>query len=372
MQGNEACVKAALDSGLGFFAGYPITPATEIAEILSTELPRKGGVFAQMEDEISCMGAVIGASLAGAKAMTATSGPGFSLMQEHIGYAVMAEVPCVIVCVQRGGPSTGLSTLTAQGDVMQSRWGTHGDHPIIVLAPATVEETYLLTVEAFNLAERFRNPVILLSDAVVGHLRERVQLPAPEELRLVNRVRATGPAKDYKPYQPLENGVPPMGVLGDGYRYYISGTYRDETGATVAVDTVAASRIIRRINDKVNCHTDEIDRIETYKMDGAKIAVVCHGSATRSAKQAVDYARSRGIEAGLVRPISLWPFPERKIQEALAHVDHVIVAEMNLGQIYYEIERVLKGNAQLEFIGVVGGRMITPEEILTKISEVKK
>ncbi len=371
MQGNEAVAEGALVAGARFFAGYPITPSTEIAEILAERLPRAGGFFIQMEDEIASMAAVIGASLAGLKSLTATSGPGFSLKQENLGFAVIAEVPCVVVNVQRFGPSTGIPTAPAQGDVMQSRWGTHGDHPVIALCPSSVQESFTLTVQAFNLAERFRTPVILLTDEVIGHLRERVVLPAAGEIAVVERKRPPAGLKNYLPYQADEDGVPPMADFGSGYRFHVTGLVHDESGAPSTKPEVA-ERLIKRLNDKIANHLDEILMSESYMLEDAEIAVVAYGAVARSAKRAVYEARQKGIKAGLFRPITVWPFPQDAVRELAGRVKAFLVTEMNLGQLVLEVERAAAGRTRVSGLHKVSGELITPSEILGAVSSLKE
>ena len=370
VQGNEACVKGALAVGCNFYGGYPITPSSEIAEHMVRRLPEVGGVFIQMEDEIASLAAVVGASLAGSKAMTATSGPGFSLMQEHIGFATMAEVPCVIVNVMRGGPSTGMPTAPSQGDVMQARWGTHGDHPAIVLAPSSVGEVFDLTVRAFNLAERFRTPVILLYDEIIGHTRESVVLP--DSVTVVDRVRPGAATEDFWPKKAAPDGVPDMANFGDGYRFHVTGLAHDMRGFPTD-DSSVAEALISRLQNKIEGHTDEIIEVETHMMDDAEIAIFAYGIVGRSAKEAVDRARADGIKAGLVRPLTLWPFPSAQVAEAAQRVDTIVVAEMNLGQLIGEVERAAGGEADIVGHLRVDGEPITPTvlgEVLAKLAGV--
>jgi 2-oxoglutarate ferredoxin oxidoreductase subunit alpha len=367
--GNEACAEGALAAGLRFFAGYPITPSSEIAEILSERLPEAGGSFIQMEDEIAAMGAIIGASLTGAKSMTATSGPGFSLKQENIGYAAMAEVPCVIVNVQRGGPSTGLPTLPAQGDVMQARWGTHGDHPIIVLTPNSVRETFELTVRAFNLSERFRVPVILLLDEIIGHVNEKVILPEPGEIEVFVRMRPNVPPEKFLPYQHTESDVPPMVSFGEGYRYHVTGLSHDQTGFPTN-NPVEIDRLNRRLHNKIENHIDEISEVKEDFMEDAEIGVFAFGSTARSARQAIIMARKMGIKAGLQRPLVIWPFPEKQVQAMADRVHHIIVPELNLGQIAHEVEWASCRRKPIIKINRVDGEPISPQQILDKIVAV--
>jgi 2-oxoglutarate ferredoxin oxidoreductase subunit alpha len=371
LQGNEACADAAIAAGCRFFAGYPISPSSEIAEYMSTLLPRAGGRFIQMEDEIAAMGAVLGAAMTGAKAMTATSGPGYSLKQENIGYAIMAEIPCVIVNVMRGGPSTGLPTSPAQADVMQARWGTHGDHPAVALAPASVREVYEETIRAFNIAERYRIPVTLLVDEIIAHMRERVVVPDPSQVVLWERPRPTVPPEQYLPFGDTPSGVPPMADFGTGYRYHVTGLYHDARGLprdTPEVVDAALHRLIR----KIELGTPEIQKYEEEGLLGATIGVVAYGSSARSAKAAIRVARERGLQVGLLRPMTLWPFPEAAVRSLGEQVQHIIVPEMNLGQLVLEVERVVAGRCAVHRVNRVTGEPIPPDEILAKIDEVAK
>ncbi|GAW91931.1 2-oxoacid:acceptor oxidoreductase subunit alpha [Calderihabitans maritimus] len=369
MQGNEACAEGALAAGVRFFAGYPITPSTEIAEIMARKLPPLGGKFIQMEDEIASMAAVIGASLTGLKAMTATSGPGFSLKQENIGYAAMAEVPCVIINVQRSGPSTGIPTAPSQGDVMQSRWGTHGDHPVIVLAPASVSEAFDLTVTAVNMSEKYRVPVIVLMDEVVGHMRERVVLPSPEEISIVERKRPAVPPERYLPYQPDSDGVPAMADFGTGYRYHVTGLLHGEDGFPTTNSQVA-EKVLNRLHEKIYNHTDEICMVEEYCLEDAEVVIVAYGSVARSAKRSIKEAREAGLAAGILRLATLWPFPEQKVREVASRAKTILVPELNMGQIKLEVERVVKNSAKVVGLSRVDGELITPLEILKCLKEV--
>lgn len=367
--GNEACAEGALAAGLRFFAGYPITPSSEIAEILAERLPEEGGYFIQMEDEIGAMGAIIGASLAGAKSMTATSGPGFSLKQENIGYAAMAEVPCVIVNVQRGGPSTGLPTLPAQGDVMQARWGTHGDHPIIVLTPNSVRETFELTIRAFNLSERYRVPVILLLDEIIGHVNEKVVLPEPGEYEVHQRKKPDVPPEKFLPYEHTESDVPPMVSFGEGYRYHVTGLSHDQTGFPTN-NSVEIDRLIRRLNRKIENHRHEIIEVREDLLEDAEVGVFAFGSTSRSARQAILLARKQGLKAGLLRPRVIWPFPEEQVCAMAERVHHIIVPELNLGQTAHEVEWATGRKKPIVKINRVDGEPISPQQILDKIVEV--
>jgi len=369
LQGNEACVKGAMLAGCRFYAGYPITPATEIMEVMARDLPKAGGVFIQMEDEISSLGAVIGASLTGAKSMTATSGPGFSLMQEHIGFACMAEVPCVIVNVMRGGPSTGLPTQPSQGDVMQSRWGTHGDHPIIVLAPSSVYEFFELTVEAFNLSERYRTPVIILVDEIVAHMREGVVLPVEGDIEIEERPRPSVPPEWYIPYGDPGTGVPPMSAFGDGYRYHVTGLYHDVRGyPTTRGDEVEP--LIQRLFSKISRDFDRLQWFDSFHTKNALITVIAYGCVARAAHQAVKEARGKGLEVGLIKLKVLWPFMRRTITKVLDNSRKVLVPEMNIGQISREVKRVNQGRCEVVTLNKVDGTPINPPEILKVLDEM--
>lgn len=365
VQGNEACALGALAAGCRFYGGYPITPSSEIAEHMVRLLPGVGGVFVQMEDEIASLAAVIGASLAGSKAMTATSGPGFSLMQEHIGYAAMTEVPCVVVDVMRGGPSTGLPTSPSQGDVMQARWGTHGDHPAIVLAPSSVGEVFDLTVRAFNLAERFRTPVIVIYDEVIGHTRESVVLPAAVEVE--ERIRPDGDPAEFWPKAAGAADVPPLPAFGDGYRFHVTGLTHDERGFPTTESDLAET-LIKRIHRKIETRTEEIIEAESFMMEGADVAIFAYGIVGRSAREAVVQARAAGVKVGLIRPTTLWPFPSARVAEVAKQVDTVIVAEMNLGQLIGEVERAVAGDAEVVGHLRADGEPITPVELLTLVT----
>jgi 2-oxoglutarate ferredoxin oxidoreductase subunit alpha len=369
MQGDQACAEGAIAAGCRFFAGYPITPATEIAEVMARRLPQVGGVFIQMEDEIASMSAVIGAAVGGAKAMTATSGPGFSLMQENIGYAAMAEIPCVIVDVQRVGPSTGQPTRPSQGDIMQARWGTHGDHPIIALCPASVRETFDLTVTAFNFAERYRTPVLLMMDEVIGHMREGIELPANETIERVEREKTLVPPEWYKPFENLPSDVPPLVPFGEGYRYHVTGLHHDERGyPTERPDEV--NLWLERVNRKIE---RSLSHILLVKQDGVREAdtlVISYGATARSARHAVEMARQRGRRVGFMQLQTLWPFPEEIVEEATGRIHRVVVPEMNLGQIALEVERIA-GRSKVRRVNRADGEMIHPDDILSAIEGMR-
>ena len=369
LQGNEACVKGAIMAGCRFFAGYPITPATEVMEIMAQELPKAGGVFIQMEDEIASLGAVIGASLAGTKSMTATSGPGFSLMQENIGFACMAEVPCVIADVMRAGPSTGLPTQPSQSDVMQARWGTHGDHPTIALAPSSVYEFLELTIQAFNLSERYRTPVIVLVDEVVAHMREGVVLPAKKDIEVEERPQPTVPPEWFIPYGDPGTGVPPMPPFGEGYRYHVTGLYHDVRGyPTTRQDEVEP--LIRRLFSKISKDFNRLQWFDSFYTEDARITVIAYGCVARAALRAVKEAREKELKVGLIKLKLLWPFMRRTITEVLENSQKVLVPEMNIGQISREVKRVNQGRCEVVTINKVNGTLIAPREILKTLEEM--
>jgi len=371
LQGNEVCVEAALYAGLEFFAGYPITPSTEIAELLSRRLPRQGGKFIQMEDEIASMCAIIGASLTGCKVLTATSGPGFSLMQEALGYAVMAEIPCVIVNVQRGGPSTGLPTHISQGDVNQARWGTHGDHAIIALTASNHQDVFAMTVEAFNLAETYRTPVVLLFDEVVGHMREGVVLPAKDEIPLVDRLRTSvKKGVDYHPYLPREDGRLPMSDFGGEHRYNVTGLYHDMWGFPSEKPKVIHG-LLRHLVDKIENNIDAIAHYKTYYLDDARTVLISYGATARSALHVVESQRRKGQKFGLLELQTLWPFPYDVIREACSEAQYVIVVEMNLGQIYREVRYAVGDPDKVFLANRIDGVFITPTDIRQALRLIK-
>jgi 2-oxoglutarate ferredoxin oxidoreductase subunit alpha len=363
VQGNEACVRGALYAGLRFFAGYPITPSTEVAEHLAEQLPRVGGKFIQMEDEIASMCAVCGASLAGSKAMTATSGPGFSLKQEAIGYAVMAEIPCVVVNVQRGGPSTGLATKVAQGDVNQARWGTHGDHSIIVLTASSIQDVFQITVEAFNMAETYRTPVILLFDEVVGHMREKLVIPAPGELPVVERLHTEVQAGvNYYPYLPREDGRLPMSDFGGVHRYNVTGLYHDIWGFPTE-NPEQVSKLVYHLVDKIENRAHLLARWKEYYLDDAEHIIISYGSSARSARHLVETRRSKGDRIGLLELQTLWPFPAQLVREKTAHARNIFVAEMNMGQITTQVKQVVQRPDRVFLVNRMDGLMLNPTDI---------
>ena len=370
VMGNTACMRGALYAGMRFYAGYPITPSTEIAEGCARELPRLGGHFIQMEDEIGSISAVIGAAVAGTKAMTATSGPGYSLMQENIGYAYMIEAPCVIVNVQRGGPSTGLPTKASQADTMQVRWGTHGDYTAIAVAPSTVADTFTETVRAFNLAERFRTPVTILMDEVIGHMQEMVSFPGPGECEVVNRTRPTCLPSAYLAYGPTKNCVNPMPSYGEGYRWYATGLTHDAHGfPTDKSDEIVGK--LDKLRNKIDLYEEEICRVRAEYMDDAEIAIVSYGSVSRTAMQVVKLAREAGVKVGFIQLQTVWPFPLRQLRDLLSDVSHIIVAELNMGQIVGEVERVAPANGRVHSLLRYDGDIFTPMQFLRKIEEVR-
>ncbi len=363
IQGNEACVEGALYAGVEFFAGYPITPSSEIMEHLARRLPRRGGKFIQMEDEIASMCAIIGASLTGRKVLTATSGPGFSLMQEALGYAVMAEIPCVIVNVQRGGPSTGLPTQISQGDVNQARWGTHGDHAIIALTASNHQDVFAMTVEAFNMAETYRTPVVLLFDEVVGHMRERMVLPEPGQIPLVERLRTSVPeGVDYHPYLPREDGRLPMSDFGGVHRYNVTGLYHDMWGFPSDNPKVVHG-LIRHLVDKIENNVDSIARYKAYYLEDARTVMVSYGATARSALHVVESQRRKGQKFGLLELQTLWPFPYDIVGEACGRAKQVLVVEMNMGHICAEVKRALTNAGNVFLINRLDGVFISPTDI---------
>ena len=369
LQGNEAMVEGAIAAGCRFFAGYPITPASEISERMSYRLPQVDGTFIQMEDEISSLGAVIGASLAGVKSMTATSGPGFSLMQENLGYACMTETPCVIVNVMRGGPSTGLPTSPAQGDVMQARWGTHGDHSIIVLSVASVSECFSIIVTAFNLSEKYRVPVVVLSDEVVAHSRETLTIPSADSIEIVDRIAPNVPPEWYKPYEDNSRGVPPMSSMGDGYRHHVTGLVHDADGfPTDKPDEIEA--FTKRQFRKITNGFFEIQITKKLYLEDAEIVVIAYGSVARSARHAIAMARLQGIKAGLIQLVTLFPFPKNTVVNVMRRCKAVLVPEMNMGQISREVKRVNPGSAEVFKYNRIDGQLITPGEIFAEIQKI--
>ncbi len=368
MTGDVACAEGALAAGCRFFGGYPITPATEIAEHISGRLPEVGGTFIQMEDEIAAMASIVGASCAGVKSMTATSGPGLSLMLENIGLAICTETPCVVVNVQRAGPSTGLPTQGAQGDMMQARWGSHGHYEIIALSPSSPQELFYQTIEAFNLSETYRVPVLIMTDEMIGHLSERVVIPEAKAIKTVSRPRARGRKDRFKPFEPGPNGVAPMAIAGEGYRVHITGLTHDERGYP-DMTVEGQEGMMDRIVGKIRNNLDHIIQTESYRLDDAEIIIVSYGVSARTSLAAVDEAREQGIKAGLLRLITVWPFPEEKIRELAARVKGFVTVEINLGQIHLEVERSARGLAPCVLVGHAGGTIITPDRVLKALKE---
>jgi len=370
LSGDYACAEGAIAAGCRFFAGYPITPATEIAERMARRLPEVGGVYIQMEDEMASLAAVIGASWAGAKAMTATSGPGFSLMQENIGLAVMIETPLVIVDIMRGGPSTGQPTKPGQQDMMQAKWGSHGDYEVIALAPSSVQEMFDLTIECFNLSERFRVPAFLMADETVAHMWERVIIPEPDQIEIVNRKKPTVSPAGYLPFKPDEDLVPPMACFGEGYRVLVTGLTHDERGYPKTNSPEIQEQLVRRLCDKIRKNADKIVKVKEFMLEDAEIAVIAYGTPARAAVSAVRKAREEGIKAGLLRLVTVWPFPERQVAELAARVKGIVVPELNYGQIVREVERAAK-TTPVYFMPKFGEALHTPIEILDGIRRMK-
>lgn len=369
LQGNAACVQGAIYAGMRFYAGYPITPSTEIAEQCARLLPRMGGRFIQMEDEIASAAAIIGASATGLKAMTGTSGPGYSLMQEHVGYAYMAEIPTVFVNVQRGGPSTGLPTKVSQSDTMQARWGTHGDFTSIAVAPSTVEDTITETIRAFNLAERFRTPVVVLLDEVIGHMRALVRMPEPGEIEIVERVRPTASPEEFEAYEITENYVSPMPNYGEGYRYNITGLTHDTHGfPTNRQDEIEVK--LNKLRKKIELYEHEIESLRAEYVDDAETIFVSYGTVARAALQATQLARQAGAKVGVVQLYTIWPFPDERLRELCAKAKRVIVGELNMGQMIHEVRRVLPGDIEVLPLQRYDGEILTPLQLLEKLEEV--
>jgi 2-oxoglutarate ferredoxin oxidoreductase subunit alpha len=367
--GDIACAEGALSAGCRYFGGYPITPATEIAEWMSQRMPELGGAYVQYEDEIASITSVIGASWTGVKAMTATSGPGVSLMLEAVGLAVMTETPLVLVNIMRGGPSTGQPTRGQQGDVMQAKWGSHGDYQIIALTPASVQEMFDQTVQAFNLSEKYRTPVFVLADETVGHMRERLVIPDKKKLKLEYRKQPTIDPSDYLPFKPDDDLVPPMALFGSKYQFYATGLTHDERGYPSDKEDVQI-RLITRLNDKILKNADKIIDVERFMLDDAKIAVISYGTPSRSAKKAIRDAREQGIKVGMLRLKTVWPFPEEQVAELASEVDHIIVAEQNMGQVYYMV-KAFAAPTPIHLMTKPAGMPQLPNEILDKIKEIK-
>ena len=370
INGDEACAEGAISAGCRFFAGYPITPATEIAERMARRLPKIGGVYVQMEDEIASMNAILGAAWAGAKSMTATSGPGFSLMMENLGLGLMLETPCVLVNVQRAGPSTGLPTLVGQGDVMQARWGSHGVYEIIALSPSSPQEMFDLTITAFNLSEKYRVPVLLMADETVGHMSEKVVIRPVKPEELVERRRPTAPPGKYLPYQPDADLVPPMAIAGQGYRFHVTGLTHDERGYPIMTAEVH-QKLVRRLADKIRVNRGDIIRCEEMDLEDADVVVCAYGITSRVARRAVQAARAEGIRTGMLRLITLWPFAEERVRALARQARAFVVPEINYGQMVLEVERCAGGKKTV-LVPHMGGGMHLPQDILAAIREAAK
>jgi 2-oxoglutarate ferredoxin oxidoreductase subunit alpha len=369
LNGDEACAEAALSAGCRFFAGYPITPATEIAERMAERMPEVGGTCIQMEDELASMNAVLGAAWGGAKAMTATSGPGFSLMMENLGLGLITETPCVVVDVQRGGPSTGLPTLVGQGDMMQARWGSHGSYEIIALCPTSPQEMFDLTIEAFNLSEKYRTPVLLMADEAVGHMTERVDIPPAESLKLYPRRKPTVPPEEYRPFEGNSDGVPAMACAGEGYHLHVTGLTHDERGYPVTTDPAVQERLVHRLIEKIRANRADIIRVESQWLDEAEVIVVAYGISARVALLPIEMARAEGIRVGWLKLVTVWPFPEDLIRQLARRVTAFVVPEINYGQIALEVERCAGGLARTILVPHAGGDIHEPHVVLEAIRE---
>jgi 2-oxoglutarate ferredoxin oxidoreductase subunit alpha len=371
INGDEACGEGALAAGCNFFAGYPITPATEVAERMSRRLPRVGGIYIQMEDEIASMAAVLGAAWGGAKSMTATSGPGFSLMMENLGLGVITETPCVLVNIQRGGPSTGLPTLCGQGDMMQARWGSHGHYEIIALSPSSPQEIFDFTIRAFNLAETYRTPVLVMSDEVVGHMVERVSIPPADQIEVVNRRKPTGPMKTYRPYKVNGSYIPELPDAGEGYRLHVTGLTHDERGYP-ATEADTQDEMVRRLILKIRKNRDRIIDFKDFYLDRARVVIIAYGATVRPAMRAMRILREEGGAVGLVKLNTVWPFPEDLIRDLSGQVDAFVVPEVNFGQISLEVERCAQGRATTIPVPHAGGSIHKPVQIEAALQEVLK
>ncbi len=372
ISGDEACAEAAISAGCRFFAGYPITPATEIAERMAERMPDVDGVYIQMEDELASMNAVLGAAWGGAKAMTATSGPGFSLMMENLGLGIMTETPCVVVNVQRGGPSTGLPTLVGQGDMMQARWGSHGPYEIIALCPASPQELLDLTIEAFNLSEKYRTPVLIMTDEAVGHMTERVVIPPVESLNLYPRRKPTVPPDQYLPFAGDGDGVPPMACAGEGYHLHVTGLTHDERGYPNTNDPAVQERLVHRLIDKIRANRADIIRVESKGLEDAEVVVVAYGITARVATWPIELARAEGIKVGWLKLITVWPFAEDTIRQLAKRVKAFVVPEINYGQIALEVERCAGGQARTILVPHAGGELHEPQVVLEAIREAAR
>jgi 2-oxoglutarate ferredoxin oxidoreductase subunit alpha len=368
LTGDEACAEGALAAGCRFFGAYPITPATEIAERMSTRLPEVGGTFIQMEDEIAAMASILGAAWSGQKSMTATSGPGFSLMMENIGLGVVTETPCVVVNVQRGGPSTGLPTMGAQADMMQARWGSHGDYEIIALAPASAQEIFYLTIKAFDLSETYRTPVFIMADEVIGHMSEKVVIPDARTIKPRSRPKPKGRKDQFLLYKPDKNGVAPMPAAGEGYNVHVTGLTHDEKGYPV-MSVEAQKQMMERLTGKILGNLDDIIMTENHYLEDAEIVLVSYGISARTSLAAMAQARAMGLKVGLLRLITVWPFCEDRIRELAARIKGFVTVEINLGQVHLEVERCAGGKVPCHLVGHAGGTVVTPDEVIAKIEE---
>ena len=372
INGDEACAEAAISAGCRFFAGYPITPATEIAERMAERMSDVGGTYIQMEDELASMNAVLGAAWGGAKAMTATSGPGFSLMMENLGLGIMTETPCVLVDVQRGGPSTGLPTLVGQGDMMQARWGSHGSYEIIALCPDSPQEFFDLTIEAFNLSEKYRTPVLIMADEAVGHMTERVVIPPPESLKLYPRRKPGVPPDQYRPFEGDQDGVPSMACAGEGYHLHVTGLTHDERGYPVTTDLAVQERLVHRLIEKIRAHRADIIRVESDGLDDAEVIVVAYGISARVAQWPIEIARAEGIKVGWLKLVTVWPFAEDLIRQLAGRVKAFVVPEINYGQIALEVERCAGGQARTILVPHAGGDIHEPHVVLEAIRQANQ
>ncbi len=371
LDGNHACAEGGIAAGCTFFGGYPITPSTEIAERVSRRFPKVGGVFIQMEDELASMAAILGASSGGAKTMSCTSGPGFSLMMENFGLGIMLETPCVLVNVQRGGPSTGLPTLPGQADMMQARWGSHGDYEVIALAPDSPQESFELTIHAFNLSEKYRMPVLIMTDECVGHMTEKVVIPPADQIELVERKYTKKKPGEAWPYDPDDDGISPLLPVGKGYKFHITGLTHDERGYPV-ITAKAHEWNVKRLMDKVNDHVDDIIWLEEQDVDDAEVVVIAYGISSRVMQPAISRARKEGIKVGQIKMVTVWPFPEKRVRELAAKVKSLVMVEMNLGQVFLEMDRCAAGKCRTHLVGHFGGTVHKPDEIYDAIKEAVK
>lgn len=368
LDGNHACAEGGIAAGCKFFGGYPITPSTEIAERVSRRFPLIGGVFIQMEDELASMAAILGASMGGVKSMSCTSGPGFSLMMENFGLGLMLETPCVLVNVQRGGPSTGLPTLPGQADMMQARWGSHGDYEVIALAPDSPQESFELTIHAFNLSEKYRMPILIMTDECVGHMTERVVIPAADEIDLIERKYTSKKPGEAWPYDPSEDHIPPMLPVGEGYKFHVTGLTHDMRGYPV-INAEAHEKNVRHLIDKVTAHTEDIIWLEEKDIEDAEVVVMAYGISSRVIQPAIAKARKEGIKVGQIKMVTVWPFPEKRVKELAGKVKSLIMVEMNYGQVFLDMERCAAGQCQCYLLGHAGGTVHNPEDIYNKIKE---